>query len=154
MSYSSLAIANAFLEMAERDAKTLTNMQLQKLVYIAHGFNLALFGDSLIYHNIHAWEWGPVIPKLYKPLRKYGAGIVTDKLQIPDDEQPVAPGSREMSTIKNVWSAYGKFSGSKLSSMTHREGSPWSKVWSEHPHGIIPSETIAEHYKKLLTATK
>ncbi len=150
MMYSALAVANAFLELAERDDKQLSNMQLQKLVYIAHGFNLALLGEPLFYNNVHAWEWGPVIPKLYKLLRKYGAGLVTDKLQLPEEEQPVDPASREMSIINNVWTAYGKFTGAKLSAMTHREGSPWSKVWQEKQYAVIPTEIIAENYQQLL----
>lgn len=148
MTYSAASVANAFLDLAERDGVRLTNMQLQKLVYIAHGWSLALLGKPLFYNNVHAWEWGPVIPKLYKPLRKYGAGQVTDP--VPSEEPSVEPGSPEMSVVEGVWKAYGNFSGPQLSAITHKEGTPWSETWSTDKYGIIPPDLIADHYRHLL----
>src|SRR5438270_11888590 len=107
MVYSAAAVANAFLKLAKRAGVPLTNMQLQKLVYIAHGWSLALLEKPLVYHGVNAWQWGPVIPPLYEALKKYGAGIVTEP--IPTEEQ-VEPGSPEMSIIEGVWRGYGKLS--------------------------------------------
>jgi uncharacterized phage-associated protein len=46
--YSVITIANEFINLANNES--LTNMQLQKMVYIAHGFNLALRGTKLNSH--------------------------------------------------------------------------------------------------------
>lgn len=148
MAYSATVIANTFLDLAKRDSKQLTNMQLQKLVYIAHGWSLALLEQPLFYNNVHAWEWGPVIPKLYKPLRKYGAGVVTEP--IPTDDPPVDPKSLEMGIIEAVWKSYGNLSGPRLSAITHEDDSPWSITWNAAQYGVIPNELIAEHYSQLL----
>lgn len=148
MAYSSLAVANAFLDLARQGGQPLTNMQLQKLVYIAHGYSLALLERPLFFHNVHAWQWGPVIPKLYKPLRKYGAEEVTEA--IPTTDEAVPADSEEMDVIRAVWETYGHFTGSKLSGMTHREGSPWSKTWTAEPYEIISNESIGEYYRTLL----
>ncbi|MDQ3712673.1 MAG: DUF4065 domain-containing protein [Acidobacteriota bacterium] len=144
--YSAESVANAFLDLARREEKFLTNMQLQKLVYIAHGYCLAKLREPLFHNNIHAFEWGPVIPNLYKTLRLYGAGEVKDS--IPTSESPIAEDSAEMEIIKEVWQDYGDFSGLELSALTHRKGTPWSETWRDNQFGVISDELIAEHYRR------
>ena len=152
MAYSAIAVANAFLNLAKEEGKELTNMQLQKLVYIAHGYCLAMLGHPLFYNNVHAFEWGPVIPKLYKQLRKYGSGKITE--EIPNDEEPIISTVREMEIIRGVWSLYQNFSGAKLSAITHREGTPWSLTWKNNQFGVIYDNLIAEHYQQMLNEQK
>ncbi len=144
--YSAESVANAFLDLARRDEKFLTNMQLQKLVYIAHGYCLAKLQKPLFYNNIHAFEWGPVIPNLYKTLSHYRAGEVKDF--IATDESPIAEDSAEMEIIREVWQDYGELSGLELSDLTHRKGTPWSETWRTNQYGVISDELIAEHYRQ------
>ena len=144
--YSAESVANAFLDLARRSGKFLTNMQLQKLVYIAHGYSLAKLSQPLFHNNIHAFEWGPVIPNLYKTLRQYGAGEVKD--YILTNEPPIGEDSPEMEIIKEVWQDYGDFSGLQLSALTHRAGTPWSETWRTNQFGVISDELIAEYYRQ------
>ncbi len=58
MAYTSHAIANEFLRLTRQQGKQLTNMQLQKLVFLAQGYALAIEGDPLHKHNTRAWQWG------------------------------------------------------------------------------------------------
>jgi len=150
MTYSANAVANAFISLAKREGKALTNMQVQKLVYISQGFSLALLGRSLFKDDAHAWQWGPVIPKLYKALQKYGNKEVTELIENVSD--PVPDNSDECALIKEVWGAYGEFSGAKLSALTHQEGTPWSLTWEQNRFGVIPLDVITEHYKDLVSA--
>jgi uncharacterized phage-associated protein len=143
---SAESVANAFLELARRSGKSLTNMQLQKLVYIAHGYSLAKLRQPLFHNNIHAFEWGPVIPNLYKTLRQYGAGEVKD--YILTNESPISEDSAEMEIIREVWQDYGEFSGLELSALTHRTGTPWSETWRTNQFGVISDELIAEYYRQ------
>lgn len=143
---SAESAANAFLDLARRDEKSLTNMQLQKLVYIAHGYSLAKLRQPLFYNNIHAFEWGPVIPNLYKTLKQYGAGEITN--YISTLEPPIAEDGEEMEIIREVWQDYKEFSGVELSNLTHRKGTPWSETWRTNQYGVIPDELIAEYYRQ------
>ncbi|HLL72320.1 MAG TPA: type II toxin-antitoxin system antitoxin SocA domain-containing protein [Pyrinomonadaceae bacterium] len=148
MPHDAKAVANVFYKLANNEGKKLTNMQLQKLVYIAHGFNLAVAGEPLFTDEVHAWEFGPVIPDLYEELKKYGAGEV--KARLLTRTPPIKSDNPEMDVINAVWGSYGKFTGPQLSAMTHKEGTPWSETWKKQPYGEIRNELIAEHYRKLL----
>ncbi len=150
--HSALAIANAYVNIAKTDeGKKLTNMQLQKLVFIAHGYCLAFReGKPLYFEDTRAWQWGPVIPQLYKSLQEYGSDFVDKSIETMDslDEEDI-----KFAIVAAVYKNYGHYSGSKLSALTHQEGTPWSITWERDKFGIIPNEIISEHYKKLIKAS-
>lgn len=126
-------------------------MQLQKLVFLAQGLSLAFLDEPLTYHNIHAWQWGPVLPQLYKRFSAYGSGGIehpapTDEV-IPEQDQ-----AQEI--IQAVWKNYGKFTGPQLSSLTHKPGSPWDITWKSTQYGIIPTSLIQDFYRKQLNVAQ
>jgi uncharacterized phage-associated protein len=146
--YSAKDAANALLVLAQASDTEVSNMKLQKLVYIAYGYYLAITGDRLFADKIEAWDFGPVIPSLYHELKKYGARKVTDP--IPADSE-IEEGTAEMKILENVWLSYKKFNALQLSEMTHKEGTPWSNVWKEtQKHTVIPDHLIRTHYQHLL----
>jgi uncharacterized phage-associated protein len=142
-----VTVANRFIKLAKRDGKPLTNMQLQKLVYIAHGWSLALLGRPLIKDLVEAWQWGPVIPSLYHNLSKYGAGVIDQP--IPTFSSSKLSPSEE-SLIESVWNSYGPLSGPRLSAITHQSNTPWSRILKMSGlRSVIPDTLIAEHYRQL-----
>lgn len=150
---SALTVAQAFLDLATQESASLTNMQLQKLVFFAHGVHLAAFeGKPLIQEQVRAWDFGPVVPELYERLRQFGRGMV-----VPDFAQElrgnIKPESTEMEAIRSVWEAYKGYSAWELSDISHQEGSPWHSVWSEQGrrYGEIPNTTIQKYYEPLVS---
>lgn len=155
------AVANRFIELGQEGDTEFTQMQLQKLVYIAHGLNLALNnGEQLIREQVQAWDWGPVIPEIYDALKRYGATPVSALIHEnewrtdPDRRGPVVVSNfeeSEQSIIRSVYNTYGKMSGAQLSALTHEEGSPWRQVYSRIKRGIvIPNDIIENHYRELV----
>lgn len=150
MPYNAITVANEFLRAAWASSRDLTNMQLQKLVYIAHGYSLALTGDPLIKQAVEAWRYGPVVPDLYNALRRYGAGTVTDQINILPREE-VSTTYRAL--IDVVDDAYSKFSGPQLSTLTHRAGTPWREIFDPNAaftNETIPNRLIKQHYLTLI----
>lgn len=145
--YSSHAIANEFIKLAEEQGRQLTNMQLQKLVYIANGFSLAINDRPLYFEDTQAWQWGPVIPKLYKSLRKYGSSTVTDFLETDDK---VDQTSQDAEIIRAVFENYGRYTGSQLSALTHQPNTPWHETWNDRQFSSINPEVIKKHYEELI----
>lgn len=146
MTNSAAAVANAFLRLARDEGHSLTNMQVQKLVFFAHGVHLAGFGEPLIHEHPRAWTFGPVIPELYEALRKYGSKDVTEELKADDQ---IEEKSAERA-INATWKAYKGYSASQLSKISHIKGGPWDSVWNCEEgggrFGVIPDRIIREYY--------
>ncbi len=63
MGYSAQAVANCFLDLANKENKEITPLKIQKLVYIAHGWFLAVTDKPLVDDEfVEAWQYGPVFP--------------------------------------------------------------------------------------------
>ncbi|MGZ3355972.1 MAG: Panacea domain-containing protein [Isosphaeraceae bacterium] len=172
MPYDARAIANYFLERARREGKALDQMKIQKLVYFANGWHIAIKGEPLIDEQVEAWRYGPVIQSLRDALREYGdqsidapisylvprVGVnVLDAIEevVPTIDTANAPDLDFVrALLDRVWQVYGKYTGIQLSNMTHEPGSPWDQVNARYGGQIpkrtdIPVEMIREHFRAL-----
>ncbi len=162
--HDSRAVANYFLDLAEREGQQIDPLKIQKLVYYAHGWHLALRKRALITETVEAWKFGPVVPRLYEAFRKFGSSPITEKAcgVIELDSAPIPfeyniesnPYRDEVayakSLIESIWKVYKKFSGLQLSTMTHAEGTPWYKTWYSDPDRVgrdIDDELIKEYFE-------
>lgn len=68
-------VALQMLDFANESGSGLTPLQINKLVYISHGWTLGFLGTPLIENGvaqIEAWKYGPVVVNLYHMLKGYG----------------------------------------------------------------------------------
>jgi len=118
---SALETSKYIILLAGNDpqGEDMTPLRLQKLLYYAQGWSLALRDCALFDEQIQAWPWGPVVPEVYQAYKHLGRhGIPADNIgdiQITDDERDL---------LDAVWGAYKGFSAIRLSEMTHDEP-PW-----------------------------
>ena len=146
----SIAVANRFLEFAEERGDALTPMQILKLVYIAHGWMLGLYGRPLISDEIQAWQYGPVIPRLYNAMRKFRSSPVKGPLLEGGSD---ALDSDEESIVRQVYEIYGSMSGPALSRLTHAKGTPWAMTYEPGVFGLgISNDIIEDHYARMAQA--
>lgn len=161
MSYSSKAIANLFIDVARDRGSYVDQMKLQKLVYITHGFNLAIRGEPLISDEIQAWQYGPVIPVLYNEFKNCGRSriedyatshhINTSDFTFSFKPEVVSRDDEDVVLLANkVWAKYGHLSGPQLSDLTHRDSTPWSAAYTLSPRSNISNEAIKNHFIGLL----
>jgi uncharacterized phage-associated protein len=159
MSHSSLAIANEFLRRAQDEGVLLTNMHVQKLVYIAHGWNLAVCNEPLIDEPFLAWDYGPVAHSLYQALRRYGSGSVPRLLRRGDDTPSFGDDDGEAVSatlsvdetrvIKQIWDEFKGYKAFQLSELTHKSDSPWSKSFKKGKNTPIPNLSIQDYFSVL-----
>lgn len=156
--HSSIAIANYFLKLAEKDGAELTHMKLQKLVYIAYGWHFAFFEKPMLSETVEAWRWGPVFPVLYAEFKHYGNQPITKPGIVPindaeEEEEVTEPDLQEF--LQAVWDNYKSYSSLELSALTHEEGTPWRTTIEQHQNYkhmfpsslVIPQDLIADYYK-------
>ncbi|MGI4746961.1 MAG: Panacea domain-containing protein [Janthinobacterium lividum] len=145
------SVANQFIRLANVDGRTLTPMSLMKLVYIAHGWSLALLHRALISDEIEAWQFGPVVPDLYQSMKRNGSAPVTQPLPSHGffSSAPEYPGADDLSIIGRVYELYGALTGIQLSALTHQPGTPWSQTFINNRNSVIGDDLITEHFQQL-----
>lgn len=149
MAYSSLSVGNAFIEIANQHNKKLNQIQLQQLVFFAHGYTLAFLNRNLLNEEVNVWTFGAVIKPLYETLRPalLKNGVIPNV--IPD--QPTIPKtSEEFKIIEKVYEAYGIFNRKELTDIAFNIGSPCSQIWEKEPFGTVPNHKIRNYYLKLI----
>lgn len=149
MACNAMAIAYEFLVLAEESAEALTPMKITKLVYLAHGWHLAIEGKPLIDEAVEAWEFGPMIPSLYDVFAQHGKAAIVRALLIPE----MPPGGLATAIVARIWKVYQPLTGVQLCTMCHEDGSAWHQVWTggdvKQDRPPIPNELIAEYFTQL-----
>ncbi len=109
----------------ENDEEGISNLKLQKLLYYAQGFYLALFGKTLFQEKIEAWTHGPVVPEIYHHYKHYGSNPINQQEYDPIEEEKFT--NEQIEFLNEIWSVFGQYSAWKLRDMTHNE-----KPWIDH----------------------
>ena len=117
-------IADYLLTFSDPDiGDIISNMKLQKVVYYAQGFHLALNNVPLFDEAIVAWEHGPVVESVYHEYKKHGSSAIP----VPENLDDTILNNDQKDLLKEVYEVYGQFSAWKLRNMTHSE-LPWLKT--------------------------
>jgi uncharacterized phage-associated protein len=139
-------VANRFLELAREQKRSLTPMQVLKLVYIAHGWMLGLNGRPLIEQPVEAWQYGPVVRDVYNGVRSYGRAPVQAPIWAPQE----ALDYFEDDMVQQVFKIYGNMDGISLSNITHMPETPWAQTYRHGEFGtVISNDLIGAHYQRL-----
>lgn len=147
--YSAIQVADYVLQKTQEKGNSLTPMQVLKLVYLCHGWMLGLYNRPLIEEPVEAWQYGPVIRKLYKVVKKFRSSPVEGPL----GKQDVVFDAQEADLMNQVVEIYGGFSGPALSRLTHEPGTPWHITWNSGGHyETISNDLIEDHFKQLQAA--
>lgn len=151
---TALAVAKYFVWISNKEGNPVTNKKLQKLIYYAQAWSLALKDKKIFEDKIEAWVHGPAVRAVYGKYKACGFSAIHEEVseheidKIPADVKKL---------LNDVWKVYGKFDGEYLELLSHSED-PWQKarqglepnVGSENE--ILPDEMKAYYKAKLQTA--
>lgn len=143
MAISSLSAARM---ICDRSGWRITNLELQKILYLAHMFHMGFHdGEPLIDGQFEAWDYGPVEPHVYARVRMFGSGPIEDVFFGYGEPTVLAP---EYSSLDQACGALlGKSSG-ELVSITHWKEGAWAQVYEPGVRHIpIPNELILNEFR-------
>jgi uncharacterized phage-associated protein len=139
-------VADYFLSLVdEEEGDLISNLKLQKLMYYAQGFHLAMYDKPLFSEPIEAWEHGPVIRALYSKYAAYGANPIPN----PDSIDFIKLNDETKEFLNEVYNTFGQYSAWKLREMTHDE-TPWSMAFVEGESNIISPDSLKEYFKQFV----
>ncbi|MBD0864395.1 MAG: DUF4065 domain-containing protein [Rhodobacteraceae bacterium] len=142
--------------------ENISPLKLQKLLYYTCGYYLAASGGApLIDHNFKAWEYGPVVPELYRHFSHYGNRPIATLAHDYDPDSgamvPVPPppeGDPLFDTVLDfVVKTYGPYTALQLSEMTHADDSPWDKTRKANPgirNADIDRGVLLNHFEQFV----
>jgi len=116
-------------------------LKLQKLLYYAQGFHLALFNKPLFDDKIEAWKHGPVVRSVYRVYSQNKASFIK-KTKI---DQEMYSRSTQL-FLNEIWRVYGQFSGWKLRELTHNEP-PWKNAFAKGQNTVISHESLRKFFE-------
>ena len=143
-------VARYFQSKIDEEAgSSVTPLKMQKLLYFAQGWHLALYDVPLFNNKIEAWEHGPVVREIYYNYKDYKYNNI-ERIDYNPEENFDDDQIRLLDEIYNI---YGAFDGKVLERMTHKDET-WKKAREgyesdESSSELITVESISSYYKML-----
>lgn len=125
----------------------LSQLKLQKILYILQMFYLGAYDKPLFYANFEAWDFGPVEPNLFRKLRGIGNGPVPKWMFILEDV--IDEKAPEYSFIKDMTEKLLDKSPSFLVNYVHDSASAWNVLYKPgEKHIPISNDDMRQEYAR------
>ncbi|MCH9844087.1 MAG: DUF4065 domain-containing protein [Alphaproteobacteria bacterium] len=124
--------------------KSITNLRLQKVLYIAHMFCLGQTKQPLISGNFEAWDLGPVHVKVYHKAKIFGNSPIDSKIFRSYDNDEA---NEDLQYLDSATEHLKNYTTADLVAFTHRKNGAWHKNYQARVRGIIiPNSDILKEY--------
>lgn len=138
-------VADYFLNLGNETGSLITPLKLQKLVYYAQAWHLALYDSALFDDEFEAWVHGPVVRSLWEEYR----GFEWRPIGRENVEIDLPPSVVEF--LGEVAKVYFSCDPYELERMTHLEA-PWLEARGNLPpdalcNNIISKESMKQFYR-------
>lgn len=145
-------VARYFITLNDNECKDeksdLSKLKIQKLLYYAQGYYLALYNKPLFDEKILAWQHGPVVKEVYqglKPLNSNDNSIPANEENTMKEDEIKTLGKKEKELIEDVFQLMGQYSAWRLRDKTHQED-PWRDNYKEGKKNIEISQNDMKKY--------
>lgn len=135
-------IGDFFVAFSHEHGDPLSNLKLQKLLYYAQAWHLAIFDEPLFGEPIEAWVHGPVVVSEYRRFKGWAWQPIQDNPKLPDIDP------RTVAHLSEVMDVYGAKTAYELELLTHRED-PWKNARGGIPMDQASNNVVSHGDMKL-----
>ena len=142
---TALETARYIIRFSHEHGDPVSNLKLQKLLYYAQAWHLALYDEPLFGERLEAWVHGPVVPPVYGTFKQWTWQPISVEVTLPDVSDP------DREHLDEVMDVYGGLTAMYLEKLTHQED-PWRKARAglsdDAPsNAVISHKDMQEYYK-------
>ena len=134
--YCALDVAKYIIDKCTKERCPISNLQLQKILYYVQRDFLQI-GKEAFMEDIEAWQFGPVVPVVYRQYCGFGALPIKVRydVEVEQDYQRIINPIVERKRVLNPWDMVND---------THAPGKAWNLTYREGigDHHVIPRELI------------
>lgn len=131
------AVANYIIAYGLQIGHPTNNWKLQKILYYVQVHFLKKTGSPFFQDEIEAWQFGPVISKVYYEFAVFGPAPITIF-----KEQDISLTPEEQSDLNQIIQDKGVIPYFDMLEDTKRDGSPWQKCYKPEARNIITKEIM------------
>ncbi len=124
----------------------LSNLQLQKILYLADLYHTGTHGRRLLDEDFEAWDYGPVLPSVYHLCKYRGSKPVPEEAFLFVEDLDEA--GEEAASLRKAWESLGRRPASDLVRITHWCGGAWHRRYQPGARGIrITTEDMKQEWQ-------
>lgn len=139
--YDALTIAMYIINKCFEEGAPVTNLRLQKLMYFIQGMSYVIKNRAMIKDEFYAWQYGPVVPKIYFEYNGYIGNPIRITYAINNIE------NEDVKIIDYVINQLKQYKDSVLVTLSHEKDGPW--YGHRLDRSIIKKEEIRKYFMEL-----
>jgi len=134
-------VADYLVWFSHEHGDPISNLKLQKLLYYAHAWYLALNDRPLFDDEIQAWVHGAVVPSVYHVFKDWAWKPIEKAHKEPELPPKVKK------HLDEVMDVYGNLSAYQLERLNHKE-KPWIVARGDIPNDKLSTAKISNRVMK------
>lgn len=139
-----MSVIIAARTLGEASAWRLSNVEMQKVLYVAQMLHLGRAGTPLFQESFEAWDFGPVVPRLYQHNKSYKRQAIPEFRYCEVFEQH----SSQWQAVSDAYTFTRHLTPGQLIAYTHRIGGAWEKHYRQGElGGVIPNSDILSEFQ-------
>lgn len=144
-------VTNAANYLSELSGRSLSNLPMHKILYIADMNFVGKTGRRLLDENFQAWDHGPVLPSLYHRCKAFGAKPVPNVFWGAKE----LSGEGEAAILEKAWDHLHDLTPGQLVGITHSNHGAWVRRYSPGARNItISTKDMVDEYGRRRKANR